>query len=121
MHLCCFFLRKIVANYALLVCTIFGPKIQSCKFFDKSQVWRQQTKGVCSNYQEGHFSSGRNFSNCFLLNILFCFSWILPRISSIVVHSAFADAALCLFRRGPIFLFQNKTFLKGTCLIIIVI
>ena len=33
MHLCCFFLRKIVANYALLVCTIFGPKIRLCDFF----------------------------------------------------------------------------------------
>ena len=33
MHLRCFFLVKIVANYALLVCKIFGPKIRSCKFF----------------------------------------------------------------------------------------
>ena len=24
--------------YALKVCKIFGPKIRSCKFFDKSQV-----------------------------------------------------------------------------------
>ena len=31
-------LGKIVAIYALLVCKIFGPKIRSCKFFDKSQV-----------------------------------------------------------------------------------
>ena len=32
------FLVKMVANSALLVCKTFGPKIQSCKFFDKSQV-----------------------------------------------------------------------------------
>ena len=38
MHLRCFFLVKIVAVYALLVCKIFGPKIQPCKFFDKYQV-----------------------------------------------------------------------------------
>ena len=38
MHLRCFFLVKIVAIYALLVCKIFGAKIRSCKFFDKSQV-----------------------------------------------------------------------------------
>ena len=30
---------KIVAIYLLLVCKIFGPKIRSYKFFDKSQVW----------------------------------------------------------------------------------
>ena len=39
MHLRCFFLVKIVAIYALLVCKIFVAKIRSCKFFDKSQVW----------------------------------------------------------------------------------
>ena len=33
MQLRCFFLAKIVANYALLVCKIIGPKIRSCKFF----------------------------------------------------------------------------------------
>ena len=38
MHLRCFFLVEIVANYALLMCKIFGPKIRSCKFFEKSQV-----------------------------------------------------------------------------------
>ena len=38
MHLHCFFFSKIVAIYALLVCKIFGRKIRSCKFFDKSQV-----------------------------------------------------------------------------------
>ena len=38
MHLRCFFLVKIVKIYTLLVCKIFGPKIRSCKFFDKSQV-----------------------------------------------------------------------------------
>ena len=27
--------------YGLSVCKIFGPKIRSCKFFDKSQVWSQ--------------------------------------------------------------------------------
>ena len=32
------FLVKIVTIYVLLVCKIFGPKIQSCNFFDKSQV-----------------------------------------------------------------------------------
>ena len=30
---------KKVALYALLVCKIFGPKIRSCKIFDKFQVW----------------------------------------------------------------------------------
>ena len=35
---CVNFPRKIVANYSLLVCKIFGPKIRSCKFFDESQV-----------------------------------------------------------------------------------
>ena len=39
MHLHCFFLVKIVAIYALLVCKVFGPKIRPCKFFDKYQVW----------------------------------------------------------------------------------
>ena len=38
MHLRCFFLIKKVAIWALLVCKIFGPKIRSCKFVDKSQV-----------------------------------------------------------------------------------
>ena len=30
---------KIVTIYALLGCKFFGPKIWSCKFFDKSHVW----------------------------------------------------------------------------------
>ena len=39
MYLRCFSLTK------NLVCKIFGPKIRSCKFFDKSQVCNlQQTK-----------------------------------------------------------------------------
>ena len=40
-YLCIFavyFLVKIGAIYALLVCKLFGPKIRPCKFFDKSQV-----------------------------------------------------------------------------------
>ena len=32
---------KIVAIYALLMCKIFGPKFWSCKFFDKSQVYKR--------------------------------------------------------------------------------
>ena len=32
-------MAKLVPVYAFLVCKIFGPKIQSCKFFDKFQVW----------------------------------------------------------------------------------
>ena len=32
------FEQKKIAKYALLACKIFGPKIQSCKFFDKYQV-----------------------------------------------------------------------------------
>ena len=31
---------KIVQIYALFVCKISGPKIWSCKFFDKSRVWQ---------------------------------------------------------------------------------
>ena len=43
MHLRCFFFSNFAfAIEALLVCKIFGPKIQSCKFFDKSQVWSHQ-------------------------------------------------------------------------------
>ena len=38
MHLRCLFFSKHVAIYALLVCKIYGRKIWSCKFFDKSQV-----------------------------------------------------------------------------------
>ena len=38
MHLGCVFVSKIVAMYALLLCITFGPKIWSCKFFDKSHV-----------------------------------------------------------------------------------
>ena len=32
-------LAKLVAIYAFLVCKIFGPKVWSCKIFDKFQVW----------------------------------------------------------------------------------
>ena len=32
MHLRCFLLEKIVANYALIVFKIFGLKLRSCKF-----------------------------------------------------------------------------------------
>ena len=39
MHFCCFFFSKNSRNLRTLVCKIFGPKIWSCKFFDKSQVW----------------------------------------------------------------------------------
>ena len=38
-HKRCFIVAKKVALYALLVCKIFGPKIRSCKIFDKFQVW----------------------------------------------------------------------------------
>ena len=38
-HKRCFIVAKKVALYALLVCKIFGPKIRSCKSFDKFQVW----------------------------------------------------------------------------------
>ena len=46
--------------YALLVCKIFGPKIRSCKFFDKSQVCSGQTilKHVafsCDEQSNEHF------------------------------------------------------------------
>ena len=44
MHLRSFFFSKTVAIYALLVCKIFGQKIQSFKFFDKSQVWNRNIK-----------------------------------------------------------------------------
>ena len=37
-HLRCFNLSILVIIYTLLVCKTFGPKIRSCKFFDKSQV-----------------------------------------------------------------------------------
>ena len=47
MHLCCFFfLVKIVAIYALLVCKIFNRKIRSCKFFDKYQVWEDDQHDI---------------------------------------------------------------------------
>ena len=36
-------LVKIDATYAILVCKNFGPKIWSCKFFDKSQVCKWDT------------------------------------------------------------------------------
>ena len=39
MHLCCLFLSKNSCNLRTLVCKIFGLKIRSCNFFDKSQVW----------------------------------------------------------------------------------
>ena len=38
------FWLKIVASYALLVCNTFGPKIWSCNFVDKSQVWDRQER-----------------------------------------------------------------------------
>ena len=38
------FLVGTVAIHALLVCKIFGPKIRSCKYFDKSQVWLNYEK-----------------------------------------------------------------------------
>ena len=37
-HKRCFIVAKKVVLYALLVCKIFGPKIRSCKIFDKFQV-----------------------------------------------------------------------------------
>ena len=33
--------------YAFFVCKIFGPKIRSCKFFDKSQVCEGPRESVC--------------------------------------------------------------------------
>ena len=48
---------KIVKIYTLLVCNIFGPKIQSCNFFDKSQV--------CT-YHVRNFLWGQNFCRSFL-------------------------------------------------------
>ena len=50
MHLRCIFLVKIVAIYTLLVCKIFGPKIRSCKFFDKSQVWSKVIFIISNKY-----------------------------------------------------------------------
>ena len=40
------FLVKIGAIYPLLVCKAFGPKIRTCKFFDKSQVWEKGLRAV---------------------------------------------------------------------------
>ena len=37
MHLHCFLKEEIVTIYILLVWKICGPKIRSCKFFEKSQ------------------------------------------------------------------------------------
>ena len=53
------FFVKIVAIYALLVCKIFGPKIRSCKFFDKSQVCRDiacMMTSECSGFGISHLN-----------------------------------------------------------------
>ena len=41
MHVRCFIVSKNGRIYAPLVCKISGPKIWSCKFFDKSHVCKQ--------------------------------------------------------------------------------
>ena len=56
MHLHCFNKVKIVTIYALLVCKIFGLKIRSCKFFDKSQVMPMYIEKTSGDLVGGHHS-----------------------------------------------------------------
>ena len=59
-HKRCFIVAKKVALYALLVCKIFGPKIRSCKIFDKFQVCSESLQApswALVMTQEGNFSN----------------------------------------------------------------
>ena len=83
MHLCCFFLVKIVAIYALLVCKNFGAKIRSCKFFDKSQV----CKSICRNGQSPIRMLHTHQCNGFIVHhmrILF----VLISVTNVLTHFA---------------------------------
>ena len=68
MHLRCFFLVKIVAIYALLVCKIFGPKIWLCKLLDKSYVWKGRT--AFSRALLGKMLTGKRLFFFMLYNLL---------------------------------------------------
>ena len=96
-----FYCSKKVALYALLVCKIFGPKIRSCKIFDKFQVclgpkssadWskNRRDRGLCTQGAHSERGTGTHTAN---LGVQFLCFWATLGIASRSPFEIFAIGA----------------------------